>query len=127
MPAPESSVYCATKFGLRGFGYSLNVELQGKGVGVTTVFPASSGRRACSPKSGVKLPPGVGTSSPQEVADAVVTGIEKGKARSTSRRSVRSSARLFGAAPSLVVAIGRRVGGARLAAEVAEGQRDHRS
>jgi hypothetical protein len=40
---------------------------------------------------------------------------------------MRSTARLFGAAPSIVVAIGRRVGGARLAAAVAKGQRDQRT
>lgn len=128
VPAPESSVYCATKFGLRGFGYSLNVELRGTGVGVTTVYPGFVREAGLFAKSGVKLPPGVGTSSPQEVADAVLTGIEKGKAEiNVAPIAMRSTARLFGAAPSVVVAIGRRVGGARLAAAVAEGQRDQRT
>ena len=128
VPAPESSVYCATKFGLRGFGYSLNVELRGTGVGVTTVYPGFVRDAGLFAKSGVKLPPGVGTSSPQEVADAVVAGIEKGTAEiNVAPIAMRSTARLFGAAPSLVVAIGRRVGGARLAAAVAEGQRDQRT
>jgi uncharacterized protein len=128
LPAPASSVYCATKFGLRGFGYSLNIELRGTGVGVTTVFPGFVSEAGLFAKSGVKLPPGIGTSSPQEVADAVVTGIESGKAEvNVAPVATRSAARLFGAAPSLVVAIGRRMGGARLAATVAEGQRDYRS
>jgi short-subunit dehydrogenase len=128
IPAPESSVYCATKFGLRGFGYSLNVELRGTGVGVTTVFPGFVREAGLFVDSGVKLPPGIGTSSPQEVADAVVSGIEKDKAEiDVAPIGMRSSARLFGAAPSLVVAVGRRLGGARLAAAVAEGQRDKRT
>ena len=43
-----ASIYNATKFGLRGFGFALN-ELRGTGVGSTTVFPASSETPACSP------------------------------------------------------------------------------
>jgi short-subunit dehydrogenase len=128
IPAPESSVYCATKFGLRGFGYSLNVELRGTGVGVTTVFPGFVREAGLFVESGVKLPPGIGTSSPQDVADAVVSGIEKDRAEiNVAPIAMRSSARLFGAAPSVVVAVGRRLGGARLAAAVAKGQRDKRT
>lgn len=128
IPSPESSVYCATKFGLRGFGYSLNVELRGTGVGVTTVFPGFVSDAGLFADSGAKLPPGIGTSSPQDVADAVVVGIEKDRAEiDVAPIAVRSSAKLFGAAPSVVVAVGRRLGGARLAASVAEGQRDKRS
>lgn len=128
MPAPYSSVYCATKFGLRGFGYSLNIELRGTGVGVTTVFPGFVSEAGLFADSGVKLPPGVGTSSPQEVADAVVSGIENDRVEiDVAPIAVRSSAKLFGAAPSMVVAVGRRLGGERMAARVAAGQRDKRS
>jgi short-subunit dehydrogenase len=128
MPAPASSIYSATKFGLRGFGYSLNVELTGTGVGVTTVFPGFVRDVGLFADSGAKLPPGVGTSSSQEVADAVVRGIEDGKAEiDVAPIAVRSSAKLFGVAPSVVVAVGRRLGGARFAASFAEKQRRSRS
>jgi short-subunit dehydrogenase len=128
IPSPDSSIYCATKFGLRGFGYSLNVELGGTGVGVTTVFPGFIRDAGMFADSRVKLPPGVGTSSPQDVADAVVAGIEKNKAEvNVAPMAMRSGARLFGAAPGVVVALGRRLGGERLAAAVAEGQRDKRA
>jgi short-subunit dehydrogenase len=127
IPSPDSSIYCATKFGLRGFGYSLNIELRGTGVGVTTVFPGFIREAGMFADSGVKLPPGVGTSSPQDVADAVLAGIEKNRPEvNVAPVPLRSSARLFGVAPGLVVAIGRRLGGARLASAVAEGQRDKR-
>jgi short-subunit dehydrogenase len=127
IPSPDSSIYCATKFGLRGFGYSLNIELRGAGVGVTTVFPGFIREAGMFADSRVKLPPGVGTSSPQDVADAVLEGIEKKRAEiDVAPVAMRSSARLFGTAPSVVVALGRRLGGARLAAAVAEGQRDKR-
>jgi short-subunit dehydrogenase len=127
IPSPESSIYCATKFGLRGFGYSLNIELRGSGVGVTTVFPGFIRDAGMFADSGVKLPSGVGTSSPQDVADAVIEGIEKNRAEvNVAPIAMRSSARIFGAVPGLVVAVGRRLGGERLAGAVAENQRDKR-
>src|SRR5690349_14834028 len=39
VPSMGSTVYSATKFGMRGFAAGLRDELHGKGVGVTTVFP----------------------------------------------------------------------------------------
>ena len=128
MPAPASSIYGATKFGLRGFGYSLNIELFGSGVGVTTVFPGFVRDAGIFANSGAKLPPGVGTSSPQEVADAVGRGIEKGKPEiDVAPIAVRASARLFGVVPSVVVGVGRRLGGARFASDFAKRQRESRS
>jgi short-subunit dehydrogenase len=127
IPAPESSVYCATKFGLRGFGYSLNVELRGSGVGVTTVYPGFIREAGMFADSGVKLPPGIGTSSPQDVADGVLEGIVKDKAEvDVAPLTMRSTAKLFGAVPSVVVSVGRRLGGEKLAAAVAERQADKR-
>jgi short-subunit dehydrogenase len=127
MPAPASSIYSATKFGLRGFGYSLDIELAGTGVGVTTVFPGFVRDAGLFADSGAHLPPGVGTSSPQDVADAVVRGIEDGKVEiDVAPIAVRSSAKLFGVAPSVVVAVGRRLGGARFAASFADKQRRSR-
>jgi short-subunit dehydrogenase len=124
----RSSVYCATKFGLRGFGYSLNIELRGTGIGVTTVFPGFVREAGLFADSGAKLPPGVGTSSPQEVADAVVSGIEKDRVEiDVAPIAVRSSAKFFGAAPSIVVGLGRRLGGERMAERVAAGQHYKRS
>jgi uncharacterized protein len=128
IPSPESSIYCATKFGLRGFGYSLHVELHGTGVGVTTVFPGFIRDAGMFADSGAKLPPGVGTSSPGDVAAGVLKGIETGRAEvNVAPVMMRSSARMFGAAPGLVVAMGKRLGGERLASVVAEGQRSRRS
>jgi short-subunit dehydrogenase len=122
-----SSVYCATKFGLRGFGLALHDELHGSGVGVTTVFPGFVREAGMFSDSGVKLPPGVGTSSPEEVADAVIEGIETDKPEiDVAPIMARSMARLYANAPSLLLAVGRRIGGDRLTAAVAEGQRDKR-
>lgn len=124
----QSSIYCATKFGLRGFGLALGDELHGSGVGVTTVFPGFVREAGLFADSGARLPPGVGTSSPRDVADAVVRGIEKGAAEiDVAPLLVRSTAKLYANAPSLMLAFGRRIGGDRLTAAVARGQKDKRS
>ncbi len=122
-----SSVYNATKFGLRGFGFALNEELRGTGVGATTVFPGFIREAGMFADSGVKLPRGVGTRKPEDVASAVISGIEKNRAEiDVAPFSLASGARAFGLAPSLVAAINRRLGANPLANAIAEGQRDKR-
>jgi short-subunit dehydrogenase len=124
----RSSVYCATKFGLRGFGLSLHDELRGTGVGVTVVYPGFIREAGMFVDSGATLPTGIGTSPPQDVAKAVLTGIEKNSAEiDVAPLPMRVGARVFTAAPSLGAAISRAFGGGRIAAAVAEGQRDKRS
>jgi len=123
----SSTVYCATKFGLRGFGYALHEEVQGSGVGVTTVFPGFIRDAGMFADSGAKLPPGLGTSSPQDVANAVVRAIEQDKREiDVAPLTMRSGARIFAAAPSVGSAISRALGGGRIAANVAKGQQDKR-
>ena len=39
IPIKDSSVYCGTKYGLNGFGLSLNKELKDSGISVCTIFP----------------------------------------------------------------------------------------
>jgi short-subunit dehydrogenase len=76
----RAALYSATKFGVRGFALGLREDLHGTGVGVTNVLPGfvrDVGMYADS--SGPDLPKGM-TSSPQEVADAVVRGIERDEA-----------------------------------------------
>ena len=41
MGFPFQSTYSATKFGLRGFGQALRIELRPEGIGVTTVMPGA--------------------------------------------------------------------------------------
>ena len=116
VPRPASSVYCATKFGLRGFGYSLDVELRGHGRRGDDRVPGFHPRgghvrraaaRSCRRASA--------RARRQEVADAVVSRHREGQApRSTSRRSsMRSGARLFAVASVRGPAVQRRLGGDR--------------
>lgn len=122
---PANSVYCATKFGLRGFGLALHEELRGTGVGVTTIFPGFVREAGMFVASGAKLPRGFGTSSPQDVAKAVIEGIERNSAEiDVAPLAVRSGVKVFTAAPSVAAAVSRVFGGSRIAASVAEGHRE---
>jgi short-subunit dehydrogenase len=121
------SVYSATKFGLRGFGISLHDELHGSGVGATTVFPGFIKDAGMFAESGVKLPAGVGTKSPHQVADAVIAGIERNRAEiDVAPLAMRAGAKIAGAAPAAVASLNRRLGAATVAEDLAEAQRDKR-
>jgi hypothetical protein len=77
--------------------------------------------------SGVTLPRGVGTRTPQDVARAVIDGIEKNRAEiDVAPLSMSSGARIFGAAPSVTARLQRMLGGDRVSAGLAEGQSDKR-
>ena len=77
---PHSSLYSATKFGLRGFALSLREDLWGSGVGVSLVLPGFIRDAGMFAAAGVEAPAGLGTSSPEEVGRAVVDAIEKDRA-----------------------------------------------
>ena len=122
-----SSVYSATKFGLRGFAAGLREDLHGSGVGVTVVFPSFVREAGMFADSGVRLPPWVGTKSPADVAQAVVRGIETGKAElDVAPLPLSVGARAAGVAPGLSSALQRRLGSARVAREFTRGQRSKR-
>jgi uncharacterized protein len=122
-----ASVYNATKFGLRGFGFALNEELRGTGVGATTVFPGFIREAGMFADAGVKLPRGVGSRTPEQVARAVIKGIDTNRAEiDVAPASLSYGARLFGFAPGLVSSVNRRLGSQPLTDAIAEGQREKR-
>ena len=127
VPAAGSSVYGATKFGLRGFGSSLHDELHGTGVGATTVFPGFISDAGMFADSGVKLPPGVGTKPPEQVAQAVLDGIDKNRTEiDVAPLAVRATGKLAGLAPGAVTTVNRRFGGRNVSGGLAEAQREKR-
>ncbi|MGB2693665.1 MAG: SDR family NAD(P)-dependent oxidoreductase, partial [Dehalococcoidia bacterium] len=122
--SPGASIYGATKFGLRGFGFSLNVDLRGTGVGVTTVFPGFISEAGMFHRSGVKLPKGVHTRTPDDVAAAVVKGIETGSIEiDVAPVSLRLGGWLFGISPALTGFIQRKLGGETVSERIAEAHR----
>jgi len=125
--AGGSALYSATKFGLRGFALSLREDLRASGVGVSTIFPGFIRDAGMFARADVKLPPGVGTRSPEDVAAAVVRAIERDKAElDVAPLGLRMGSILSGVVPEFALNSSRRMGGARIAQGLAAGGRDHR-
>jgi short-subunit dehydrogenase len=79
VPSPGLSIYCATKFGLRGFALALATELTASGVGVSVVCPGFVRDAGMFADSGAELPPAVGSSSTHDVARDVIRAIVRGR------------------------------------------------
>jgi uncharacterized protein len=127
VPSAGGSVYCATKFGLRGFGSSLHDELHGTGIGVTTIFPGFISGAGMFADAGVELPAGVGTKPVGDVAEAVISGIEKNSAEiDVAPMAVRATGKLASVAPAAVTAVNRRFGGRKVSEGLAAAQREKR-
>lgn len=80
-PTPFGSVYSATKHAVVGFTESLRWELEGSGVSTSVICPYFVREAGLYHENTGGEGKGVATSSPQEVADAVVKAITGDKAR----------------------------------------------
>jgi short-subunit dehydrogenase len=86
-PFPTQTTYSAAKFGLRGFGAALRIELRAEGIGVSTVLPGTiaTGFLAAADSHDPELTNTLaglmqrfGT-SPDRVGRAIVRGIERNR------------------------------------------------
>lgn len=128
--SPGSSMYAATKFGLRGFGLGLRQDLTRHGIGVSIVTPGFIRDAGMFAKSGAEgtLPPGVGTNSPEEVAAATISAITKNRAEVTVAPLPMKVGAVFGSALPRVAALSQKASGAKgIADRMAEGQASFRS
>lgn len=124
---PLSSVYNATKFGLRGFALGLRADLDPLGIGVSLVSPGTIREAGMYADSGADPIPGLGTGSPQQVADAVVGAIEKNRVEVTvAPIQQRLLAHFALTSPGIAVKIASGEAGQKAAANVAAGQADKR-
>lgn len=106
-----SSVYSATKFGLRGFALGLRQDLIPHGVGVTTIYPGFIRDAGMFADSGVKLPAGAGTRSPDDVARAVLKAVRSNPAEiDVASIDQTFGVLLFKLSPSLVGWTTRKLG-----------------
>lgn len=125
--SPRSALYSATKFGLRGFAFSLRQDLEGAGIGVSSVFPGFVSEGGMFADTGIEAPSTVQAVPPARVAADVVKAIETGRAEIDSAPPfARLGGRVFGVSPNLVAAITRRLGGTELADAIGEAQRGKR-
>jgi short-subunit dehydrogenase len=125
--SPRSGVYSATKFGLRGFAAGLREDVEPRGIGVTVVFPGFVSEAGFFAESGVKLPRWVGTRTPEQVAAAVVRGIERERAElDVAPLSLRLGTRIAELVPVTAARVQRRLGSERIADDLTEAQRDKR-
>jgi short-subunit dehydrogenase len=125
--SPASSIYSATKFGLRGFALALRQDLHPYDVGVSVVLPGFIREAGMFADAAVELPRGVGTRSPDEVAEAVIGAIERDRAEvEVAPLSLRLGASFASIAPQLAASVTRRLGGEKVASDLAAGQIDKR-
>jgi len=125
--SPRSGLYSATKFGLRGFAAGLREDVEPLGIGITVVFPGFVSDAGFFAESGVKLPRWVGTRTPEQVAGAVVRGIERERAEiDVAPLGLRLGTRISEIAPVTAARVQRRLGSERIADGLADAQRDKR-
>jgi short-subunit dehydrogenase len=119
---PRSSIYNATKFGLRGFALGLRTDLVGSGVGVSLVSPGFVREAGMFADSGAKPPPGMGTATPGQVGDAVVRAIERNKVEiAVAPLPQRALAHVGLASPSMAVRAQSGAAGRKAAEAIAAG------
>jgi short-subunit dehydrogenase len=125
--SPASSIYSATKFGLRGFALGLREDLRQHGVGVSVVAPGFIRDAGMFAEAGVRLPPWIRTRAPADVAGAVIRAVERDRAEvGVAPLSLRLGATFASVAPAVAAAVSRRLGGESIAMQHVEGQRDKR-
>jgi short-subunit dehydrogenase len=125
--SPRSSIYNATKFGLRGFAFGLSADLAGSGVGVSVVAPGFVREAGMFADSGASAPAGMGTTTPSQVADAVVKAIEGDRLEIAVAPALqRTMAHIGLVSPSLSYRAQAGRAGQRTAESVADGQADKR-
>ena len=108
---PNAAVYGATKSAQRGFGDALRHELKGSGVGVTMVYPGQI-HSALHDHEQERMPAWYKperTSPPEPLAEALVTGVEKGSREVFYPRNVRLLRIVHGMRPGLADLMLRRI------------------
>jgi uncharacterized protein len=123
----RTAMYNTSKFGLRGFSNALRGDLHGSGVGVSAIFPGFIRDAGMFADAEVKLPPGIGTKTPEDVAGAVVKAIERDRAEiDVAPVMLRASTVLASLAPEFAAKMGRRLGSEDITRQMHEGQREKR-
>jgi short-subunit dehydrogenase len=115
--SPNTRMYNATKFGLRGFALSLREDLVSSGVDVTIVEPGFIRDAGMFAASGMDLPTGVRTKRPADVAAGVVRAITDAPPEIfVAPLELRLGATFASVAPGISAWVQRRAGAAEITA-----------
>ena len=118
----RTGIYNAAKFGLRGFAGALRADLHGTGVGVSGIFPGFISDAGMFADAGAKLPRGVKTRTPEDVAAATGRAIQDDVAEiDVAPLPLRMSTMFAYAAPDAAAALARALGSDRVSQELEEG------
>jgi short-subunit dehydrogenase len=120
-----ATIYCAAKFGLRGFALALRAELARTGIGISLVLPGFVSEAGMNTDADVKLPRGVRTRRPDQVADAVIRAIRHNHGElEVAPLTLRAGTTIASLTPELAARGVRLLGGERIALEFEQGQSD---
>ncbi|TXL61530.1 SDR family NAD(P)-dependent oxidoreductase [Aeromicrobium terrae] len=123
----SSSLYNATKFGLRGFALGFRQDVAQHGVGVSVVEPGFVRDAGMFVEGGGKLPPGMRTVTPEAVAAGVVKAVRRNKPEVVvAPAELRAGAAVGSVLAGVSEKLQKAGGGAKVAATLAEGQKDKR-
>jgi short-subunit dehydrogenase len=124
--SPRTSIYNATKFGLRGFALGLCCDLAPKGVGVSLVSPGFIRDAGMFADSGASAM-GLGTGRPDQVGAAVVKAIERGRTEvGVGPLRQRALAHFALSTPALSARAQSGAAGQRIAGGLADGHPQHK-
>lgn len=125
--SPRTSIYSATKFGLRGFAFGLRADLGPQGIGVSVVAPGFVREAGMFAESGAKPPPGMGTTTPEKVGAATVKAIEHDKLEVVvAPLQLRAMSHFALATPSISHRAQSGAAGQKAAKAVADGHPEHK-
>jgi len=123
----RASLYSATKFGLRGFSLALREDLRGTPVSSSVVMPGTIREAGMFADSGARMPFGMGTSRPGDVADGVVAAIERDRAEvEVAPRLQRILTNFAARRPDLAGRVAAWTGAVKVADDVADSQTEKR-
>jgi short-subunit dehydrogenase len=123
----RSSLYSATKFGLRGFALGLREDLRPTGLSSSVVMPGTIRDAGMFADTGASLPRGAGTGTPDQVAAGVVSAIERDRAEvEVAPRVQRLMANFAARRPDLAGRLSARIGAGEIADSVADKQTEKR-
>jgi short-subunit dehydrogenase len=122
-----SSLYTASKFGLRGFAHALRADLDGTGVTVSLIQPGFVGDAGMFADTGLPIPDGVRTVTAEQVARAVTDAIERQRREvNIAPLKLRLLCAAVGQFPSLADKTLNRPGSEQTRLRIAEAQRASR-